>query len=269
MNNYFKYGISLSVLMLAVVTFFFAKKENTDISEIAVNKNKATALIPSTDNQLKNVSADGDNALLTKTLIDIQKQLSELKTEVAEIKSTNDLNEQNIALQSEWSSLMSEISLDPVKQEKINDYIKSLQEKDYKDTELYFDSLEVDEAWSNDAQSYLDNAVVTASESSGIRNGQFSSSDCKGGMCKISFQAPVAVRSDGSRVEQFEFEHDFLVSMSKKFPRSRLATRKSGDSFVVEGFISDSNTMMPSNISDMKKSGLTVEQVRAIIQSQN
>lgn len=267
MNNYFKYGISLSLLILAVVAFIFAKKENTGISEIAVNK--ATTEIHNTGNQLKNVSVNNDNALLTKTLIDIQNQLSELKTEVAEIKSSNDLNDQNSALQSEWASLISEISLDPAKQAKINDYARSLREKDYQETELYFDSLEVDEAWSNDAQSYLDNAVVTASESSGVRNGQFSSSECKGGMCKISFQAPVAVRSDGSHVEQFEFEHDFLVSMSKKFPRSRLATRKSGDSFVVEGFISDGNTSMPSNMSDMQNSGFTVEQVRAILQSQN
>lgn len=138
------------------------------------------------------------------------------------------------------SELYQEFANSPEKLNALAEYSESLTFQREVMANEFFEAQEVDDVWSQEAASYLELSVTSDLAAVGA---QVSHSDCRVGVCKVAFNIPKSATDspDG----EMALQHDVLISISKKFPRSRLSTSSTGSDIRIEGYVTDDQTSIP------------------------
>jgi len=220
---------------------------------------------------LNDSSKQAQDALIA-TIGSLQESVSALIKDVAGLKA----NQQEFVSGSsnqphfeseELEAVFREVSNDSEKMQRVLKYHQDARNAAMEETDTFFDNLaDVDPAWSSESTSYLNEAMLI-SASAGLAAGQFKTSECKGNVCKIEFYAPVDPLDSGGS-DKFTIENEFVITVGKKFPRSRFSTRQGDGGIVIEGYLADRSVRFPeSSVGLSSKNGMSASQIRAVLEN--
>jgi len=261
--------ILMAVMLCLALGAFIALKQFNNPPEIAIDPVVGAA--NDTTNFEESGLRDSENLILAE-LASLKKEMTDMRVNLEKMKHQRELSSvgdgegysQSLEDQ-ELQMMYSEIVLDPIKFQKVQDYQSQLLVDRERLTQDYFDSLDAsDEAWSAASEGFIADSVALVESSIG-GGAQVAESQCKSGVCKIAVTVP---KSQGEgQTDTMAIEHKLLVSVSENFPKSRVKWVSDGGQLRLEGYLTDASAQLPENFGVLDDGALTADELRSVLGS--
>jgi len=264
------------VLVASIVTFawWWNSSPRWNSSPQSNGDSEITSTVVSRSNEAGLGSSSQSDVTLTDLYSEIVKMrtdLDTLKATVSEIEQSPSASSNNASIEGESNPQgLGELARyyfdDPEAVAlKLAPYLDQQQVDVAEQTERYFAALpDTDSAWSEEAQIFINESLVNP-ELEKIATTQVNEASCKAGVCKVDISLTNNNGSEFSDEELFEAENRMLVSLSEKFPNSRLRQIEKDGQISFQGYMSDGSVTLPENQIDFNDP-VVIEQIRSILQ---